>query len=187
MASSTTAARVLAVTELLEAIIVELPMRQIFAVQMVCVQWRNVVRESRAIQTKVFNHVDPSTITQDTLATSTINPLGVTAVTEAVSIWNGNGRADWADTVCSWRKTQLFMPACTHVEFAVERSDYRYCRGQLDNVKGTTLGELIDGVRDTIRAHTLRGGRIDVVVFHKNTRRFPLNLDVSLDSDFDDY
>ena len=104
------AATVLSNPELVEAVILYLPIRDIFIVQMVCRLWRDIVPESKSLRHKTFQFTleefeqRAELVPQRTIDST--NPLAEVAL---VAIFTCE-RLAWSSKDASWRRLQLLNP-----------------------------------------------------------------------------
>ncbi|KAK5124807.1 hypothetical protein LTR85_001520 [Meristemomyces frigidus] len=152
--------QVFAITELLEAIISHLPVRNIIGVHRVCRKSHDVLQHTNSLQQKVFaittrvsmptekikglSMPDLYPLTQEEaaaiqmpLSDAEINPL-LPAALEHMSC--DSTSSAWKRPEASWRKLSLFFPAAHKASFAC---DAPFCRssGTIRSEKGVTLGD----------------------------------------------
>lgn len=125
VAKPAAAAKVFAVTELLEAILLNLPLRNIFGVRRVSRKWDAVIEDSKALQQKTFNRKawDVNEATDDITSKTQLNEL-VRQVIGMRRKPQTRTTPGWNYPKASWRDLSLFAPPARH--FWWETPNKRY-------------------------------------------------------------
>lgn len=150
-ATSSAAQRLFAIAELLEAIITDLPIRNVFGVRRVCHQWSEAINTTPSLQRKTFalttKHavakyklekisIAPNATSEETspiqlpLPNAIINPLLPTALKH---MSNDPPSSSWKHPEASWRSLSLFSPAAHMASIS--------CADNLFGMIGTCYGE----------------------------------------------
>ena len=142
--AATPAATAFSITELVAAIILDLPIRSVFVMQMVCRCWRAIITSSIVLRQKTFGicGTDLRTVEEESSAskTSTFNPLTKDAL--ECAILNEDPR--WFSKEDSRRNLQLFMPPHIERSFQVhediQQTSYGEMRTKHQNECASRLG-----------------------------------------------
>ena len=144
MSHQHSAARALSIYELIEAILVNLPFRNIITVQAVCRTWHDVVASSPWLQSKITHPMDE---TDPYLQPSTVHPVTFDMLPAVIR--RTIPTFGWMNHEASWRQLPVLHPPRPHVllevmgmrgpgflvrQFTVE------CR----NEAGVTVGSVAD-------------------------------------------
>ena len=151
MSTRNPAVQVLAITKLVEAIFINLPIRKIFAAQMVCCTWRDTIKSSPAVQDKLLNSTATKPLREPGRCSTGIHPLVFDTLLAVVARQTPNSA--WSNPEASWRKLPIFPPSLRWVYLTVAGippSSSKYCRYYESPYRAATLEDITKELRGVL-------------------------------------